>query len=159
MTIIRCIFKWTTFVVEKVMWELAILAAIFSTTEPGTYVSRIVGGMADIVYAIYAFIRAYVLNVSFSDFMEHFKAAMMGEMGKFADNVEANPRMVLIAFIATFITYKVLSWLLGLFRRKLLCRRLKGEEPKKSHLHGGEGAGKTYEQLYDRPEPPPHDSE
>ncbi len=159
MGMIRCIFKWTTFVVEKVMWELAILAAIFSTTEPGTYVSRIVGGMEDIVYAIYAFIRAYVLNVSFSEFMEHFKAAMMGEMGKFADNVEADPRMVLIAFIATFITYKVLSWLLGLFRRRLLCRKPKRKEPRKSHLHGKENTHKTYEQLYDRPEPPPHDSE
>lgn len=159
MIMIRCIFKWTTFVVEKVMWELAILAAIFSTTEPGTYVSRIVGGMADIVYAIYAFIRAYVLNVSFSEFMEHFKASVMGELGKFADNVEADPRMVLMAFIATFITYKVLSWLLGLFRRRLLCRKPKGEKPKKSHLHGGERTSKTYEQLYDRPEPPAHDAE
>ena len=159
MGIIRCTIKTTTFIVEKVVWELAILAAIFSTTEPGTYASRIIGGMEDIVYAIYAFIRAYVLNVSFRDFMENFKTAVVGELGKFADNVEADPRMVLIAFIATFITYKVLSWLLGLFRRRLLCRKPKGEEPRKSHLHGKEKVSKTYEQLYDRPEPPAHDAE
>lgn len=138
------------------MWELAILAAIFSTTEPGTYVSRVLGGMGDIVYAIYAFIRAFALNESFASFMEHFRAAVSDELSSFAATVQASPRKALVAFIVTFISYKLLSYVIGQFRKKFLCRKTCKEKPKKSHLHGEDKGGKTYEQLYQRPEPRAH---
>ncbi len=122
MNAIRVFLKFVFFVVEKVMAELALLAALFSITEQGTYVDRIAGGMLDILRAIYGFAYAYIKNIGFREFMSALSTGILRQLADIGENVEANPRRAFIALIATYITYKVIPLLLKLIRKKLLRR-------------------------------------
>lgn len=122
MNTIRVFLKFIFFIVEKVMAELALLAALFSVTEQGTYADRIIGGMMDILRAIYGFAHAYIENIGFREFMSELSTGILKQLADIGENVEANPRRAFFALIATYVTYKVIPLLLKLIRKKLLTR-------------------------------------
>lgn len=145
MKTVRVIFKALLLIIEKVIAELAILAAILSIVHQGSYIERILGGMATIFKAIYGFGHAYVINIGFRDFMGNFTANVLGALASIAENIQSDPRRVLVAFIVTYIAYKVIALLLRIIRKKLLrCRKSSCKPTKTNDLRGG----RTYNQLY-----------
>ncbi|MFH1830011.1 MAG: hypothetical protein ABH871_04460 [Pseudomonadota bacterium] len=144
MGMIRCLLKFIFFIVEKVMAELALLAALLSITETGSYVDRVIGGMLDILYAIYGFVHAYVANISFREFMTTLSTGIIKQLAAIGDNIQADPRRALIAIIATYVTYKVIPLLLRLIRKKLL----KGKKGDDESQNMGDRS-KMVEELYE----------
>jgi hypothetical protein len=145
MKTVRAIFKAILFTIEKVIAELAILAAILSIAHEGSYIERILGGMATIFQAIYGFIHAYAINIGFRDFMGNFTASILDALASIATNIQSDPRRVLVAFIATYISYKVIAILLRIIRKKALRCKKSGNKPAGSDDVRG---GRTYNQLY-----------
>jgi len=137
------IFKAVIFVVEKLTWELALIAALLSLAVGGPIVERIIGGMRKILLALYAFGEAYYLNTEIDKFMYGFSDSVQKTINAITFNIKKDPQTVLIAFVATFVSYKIAAIILKLIRKKVLrCRckcRDKSNDDKK---------GKTYEQLY-----------
>jgi len=162
MRMISAIIRFCLLVIEKVTSELAFLAAFMSTTEGGTYFDRIVGGMMDNFRILYDFVRAYVTNMSLPEFNAAFKEGVDEGLRAFGVNVEASPRQVLLAMIATYAVWKVIPYLLRLLRKNVLKRHKDGGESVKKPERREPAGGKTYQQLYNdeqrpahRPAPPP----
>jgi len=154
--ILRAVFL----VAEKLFSELALLAAIFSTTQGGSYVDRILGGMYDNFDAIYEFARAYVTNMTFANFIVALGDAFEDGLETLQINVQDSPRQVLLAMVATYAAWKVIAYLLGLIRKNVLKgKKGDAEAVKRPGGTGGSGrtgGGKTYEQLYRQGQPPAH---
>ena len=145
---IRCTVKVVVLVVEKVLSELAILAAILSIAEPGSYIDRAVGGMASIFQIVYGFARAYWNDVGVREALAEFGTGTLKALGGVGENIQSDPRMVLIAFIATYAAYKVIAIILGVIRRKLLRRRKEKFEKPGSEPTDRKG-GRTFDHLYE----------
>lgn len=138
-------------VAEKIVSELALLAAIFSTTEGGSYGDRIVGGMMDNVHLIYGFGKSVVTDMKFSDFIAALKSGIDEGLSAVSSNVEMNPRQVILAMIATFAVWKAVSMVLRFLRKSVLRRGRERDVPaKRASRPEGSGGGKTYEQLYEQ---------
>lgn len=156
MRTIGAIVRFCLLVVEKVTSELAFLAAFMSTTEGGTYFERIVGGMLDNFRILYDFAWAYVTDMSLPDFTAAFKEGVDEGLRAFGANVEASPRQVLLAMIATYAAWKVIPYLLKLLRKKIMRRRKGDGEALKKPERREPAGGRTYQQLYDKEQPPAH---
>ena len=148
MKFIAWLVRLILLVAEKVFSELALLAGLFSSTEGGTYFDRAIGGMLDNFWAIYAFARAFVTNVKFTDFMVGFDAAIDEGLAAVTLNVETNSRMVLAGMFITYITWKVIAYVLKLIRKHVLKKRKKDDDESVKRPTQGE-ARKTYEHLYE----------
>lgn len=153
MRIIAGLIRIVFLVAEKVLSELALLAALFSSTEGGTFFDRIVGGMFDNFHAIYGFGKAYVTNMKFSDFIMALGDALEDGLEAVELNVQTSPRKVLLAMLATFVAWKVVAYVLRVLRKKAFKHRKGDGETMK---RPGGGGGKTYEQLYEKEQPPAH---
>ena len=152
MRTIAAIIRFCLLVIEKVTSELAFLAAFMSTTEGGTYFDRIVGGMLDNFRILYDFARAYVTNMSLPDFNAAFKEGVDEGLRAFGANVEASPRQVLFAMIATYAVWKAIPYLLRLLRKKVFKRHKgDGETVKKPPQRKEAGGGRTYQGLIKPP--------
>ena len=156
MRTIAAIVRFCLLAIEKVTSELAFLAAFMSTTEGGTYFDRIVGGMLDNFRILYDFAWAYATDMSLPDFTAAFKEGVDEGLRAFGTNVEASPRQVLLAMIATYAVWKVIPYLLRLLRKNVLKRHKDGGESVKKPERREPAGGKTYQQLYDKEQPPAH---
>ena len=154
MRIIAAIIRGVLFVAEKVLWELALLAALFSTTEGGTFFNRAVGGMMDNIRAIYGFAKAYVTHMKFNDFIMALGDGLEDALEAIQINVESSPRKVLLAMFITFVAWKLFAYVLKLIRKKVFKHREGDTGTVKKP--GKKGGGKTYEQLYNNEQPPAH---
>jgi len=143
MRIIRITFKTILFIIEKLIAEFAILAAILSIVHQGSYIDRAIGGMTTIYNALYGFGHAYIVNIGFRDFMGNLTANVLNALASIAINIQSDPRQVLTAFIITYVAYKIIALLLKVIRKKLL----KGEKSYKKSRESDESSG-TYKQLY-----------
>ena len=148
MKFIAWLVRLILLVAEKVISELALLAALFSSTEGGTYFDRVVGGMLDNFWAIYGFAKAFVTNVKFTEFMTVFDAAIDEGLSLVTLNVQANSRMVLFGMFITYIAWKVVAYVLRLIRKHVLKHRKKDDGETVKRPKKGE-ASKTYEHLYE----------
>ncbi|MBT3181765.1 MAG: hypothetical protein HN337_04555 [Deltaproteobacteria bacterium] len=149
--ILKCIFwiiakivKAAILVIEKIIWELALIAALLSLAISGPIFDRVIGGMRKILLALFAFGEAYYQNTDIDKFMTGFSISVQNVISLITVNIKKDPQTVLIAFIATFFCYKVASLILKLIRKKVLrcgckCHGKSNDDDKK---------GKTYEQLY-----------
>jgi len=152
MRIIAAIIRVVLFVAEKVLWELALLAALFSSTEGGTFFNRALGGMMDNFRAIYGFAKAYVTHMKFNEFIMALGDALEDGLEAVEINVQSSPRKVLLAMFITFVAWKVVAYVLRLIRRKVFKHR-EGDTGSVKRP-GKKGGGKTYEQLYNNEQPP-----
>ncbi len=155
MRIIAAIIRVVLFVAEKVLWELALLAALFSTTEGGTFFNRVLGGMMDNFRAIYGFGKAYVTHMKFNDFIMALGDGLEDGLEAVELNVQIAPRKVLLAMLVTFVAWKLVAYVLKLLRKRVFKHR-KGDTG--TVKRPGGGSGKTYEQLYNKEQPPAHTS-
>ncbi len=158
MRTIAWLLRAVLIVAEKLFSELALLAAIFSTTHGGSYLDRILGGMYENFSALYGFAHAHVTNMTFANFVVALGDAFEDGLETMQINVQDSPRQVLLAMVATYAAWKVIAYLLRLIRKNVL-RGKKGEagtvkSPGRTGTTGKSGGGKTYEQLYRQDQPP-----
>jgi len=153
MSIIRGVLKVIFYVAEIVIAELAIVAAIVSATKTGSYADRILGAMGDIWMSVYEFFHAYAVNATFSSFMTELKSGVMVSLARMSRNLQVDPRKVLLAFIATYATYKIVPLVLKFLRKKVLCRSKSNGSGRESK--GQDANRRAYDQLYrtDRDKP------
>ena len=111
--------------------------------------------MLAVMKALAAFAAAYARDMSFAEFMEGFRAGINSALDRVAANVQADPREVLLGMLATYVSYKALSALLGLLRKKLLGRGRRRDNPGTSR-RSPDRKGRTFEQLYESSEPSSH---
>ena len=143
--IIAKIIKAVLLVVEKLIWELALIAALLSLAFTGPILDRIIGGMRKILLALYAFGEAYYQNAPLDKFMAGFSTSVQNVISSITLNIKKDPQTVLIAFIATFVFFKIAAAILKLIRKKVLrcsCKRSNRSDK------DDDKKGKTYDQLY-----------
>ncbi len=141
----KAIFKLIILVVEKLSSELAILAAIISTSHTGDIPRKILSGVFSIYVFIYEFADAYLSDAVFSESYKKFADAFNAAVESAGKNIMENPRGVLLGFVATFFAYKVLAVILRMMRKKLLRRYSKDIHSEKNNH---DKCGETYNKLY-----------
>jgi hypothetical protein len=110
--------------------------------------------MMDNFRAIYGFAKAYVTNMKFNDFMRALGDGLEDALESIQINVETSPRKVLLAMLITFVAWKVFAYVLRLIRKKVFKHHTGDTGTVKRP--GKKGGGKTYEQLYNKEQPPAH---
>lgn len=152
----RFLFKVIVYVIEKIISELALLSAVLSVVHGGTYFDRILGGMLSVWRTIYGIVAAYVQNKGLYEVIGALKDGTMKAIDNIGVNIKDNPQKVLLAFVATFIFYKLIAFLLNMFRKVLL-----NSSSSKENINPGRGGpkhtGEEYKKLYgetENPEPP-----
>jgi len=141
----KALFKLIILIVEKLSSELAILAAIISTSHAGDIPRKIVSGMLSIYVFVYEFAEAYISDAAFSESYKKFADAFNAAVESAGKNIMANPRDVLLGFVATFLAYKILAVILRMMRKKLLRRCSKDIHSEKNNPAK---CGETYNKLY-----------
>lgn len=151
----RWIFKVIFYVIEKIISNLALLAAILSTVHDGSYWGRMFGGMLSVWRTIYGIAMGYIQNKGLYEVLGALKDATMKAIDSVGVNIKAHPQKVLLAFIATFVFYKLIVFILAMFRRMLLTNPSKenANPPRSGSLHKGEEYKKLYGEK-ETPEPP-----
>ncbi len=114
---LRTTFNVVFLVLEKIASELAIVAAILSVFCTGTIYDRILGGMFSIWHTVFNFFWFYIKNTSFADAHAEFSSAVNQTLQLGRTNIEQDPNQVFLAIIATYVAYKVLSYVLRFFRK------------------------------------------
>lgn len=141
----RGILKLVLFIAEKLSAQLALLAALLSTTVSGTIAERVLGGMALIWRAIAGFVQAYIEDVPLERVLTELDTGLHRGVLALGENLQCDPSEVLAAAGIAFIGYLLLALVLRIIRHHLPKRHRRDEEPPSSK------GGHTYEQLYDRP--------
>lgn len=152
------IFRGLFFVAQKIISELALLAAILSVVYSGSYWDRAVGGMVTVWQTIYGFTMAYIRNISLSEVLSALGTGMQKALESAGANIRANPQKVLYAILITYVSYKLVAYILYIIRRTLLPRKAKEDLENPGSGRKGKGKEQAYERLYGQKEEPktPH---
>ncbi len=140
----RSIIKLVLFIAEKLSAQLALLAALLSTTVSGSIAERVGGGMAVIWRAVAGFVQAYIDDVPLERVLTDLDTGLHRGVLALGENLQRDPSEVLAAAGAAFIGYLLLALVLRIVRHHIPKRHRRDEEPPSSK------GGHTYEQLYDR---------
>lgn len=152
------IFRGLFFVAQKIISELALLAAILSVVYGGSYWDRAIGGMVTVWQTIYGFTMAYIRNLSLSEVLSALGAGMQQAVESAGANIRANPQKVFYAILITYVSYKLAAYVLYVIRRTLLPRKPKEDLDNPGSGTKGKKKGQAYERLYGQKEEPraPH---
>ena len=116
---IRTILKCIVYVVEKFIAELALIAAILSTTVTGNVPERIVGGIMSVINLIIKIVDVYVKNTGVRTVINNFGASALKSIGNIGDNLQKDPRLVLIVFVSVYVLVKLIALCFYFIRRAL----------------------------------------
>lgn len=154
----RALFKGIFWLAEKILSWFALVAAFISVGWQGHLMERILGGLISLYATTKGFILAYHHNEMFDEVWSRFTDAFEARLQAAGTNIDADPQMVLVAFVLTLICYKLAAWILRLARKgmggrktpKVKKQKIKKDKKDKSN---------AYEQLYRPPEVSPTTSD
>ncbi|MFA5812092.1 MAG: hypothetical protein WC956_07180 [bacterium] len=156
---IRFIVRTLIFIVEKLMNELALIAALLTLGQQGSAHERLIGGSRAIGFVLRDFGLAVYHNTPFSQVMGGMRTGIDNAIDGIVKSIEGDPQTALVAAIGTFFTYKLLPYFLRIMRRALKKGRRSSDiakapkPPKPSHAGNTSASAvaeksPTYQKLY-----------
>ncbi len=145
----RALIRFLILVIGKLSTEFALIAAILSLPEKGSILDRALGGMVAVFHFLFGIGTAYAQNIPYDDVHTRLISGFTEALEAVRVNIQTNPREVFLAFIATYVGFKLLGFLLKLFREHVLPKRTTKKPPD----IGGTAGGPTYRQLYHEQQP------
>jgi hypothetical protein len=126
--VFRAIFKAILLVAEKILSEVAFVAALISIAWQGDLHQRILGGLISLYDTAKGFALAYYYNEELSVVWKSFTDVFNERLAGAEKNMASDPQIVLVAFLLTYICYKLAAKVLRL-ARKGLVKKQKLPEP------------------------------
>ncbi len=148
------IIRTLLFVLERIVDDLALIAALITLGKYGSAHERLISGSLAMVHAVRDVALGFYHNVPFSQLMTQMRDGISAAIDGIAKNVAQDPQTALVASVGTFLTFKLLPYFLRMARRALkrgkrctdatITAPRAGEPPS----HPVEGKSTTYDQLY-----------
>lgn len=113
----RAIFRAILLIAEKILSEVAFVAALISIAWQGDLHQRILGGLISLYDTARGFALAYYYNEELGVVWKSFTEVFNERLAAAEKNMETNPQIVLVAFLLTYICYKLAAWILRLARK------------------------------------------
>ncbi|MBI5390204.1 hypothetical protein HZB02_01835 [Candidatus Woesearchaeota archaeon] len=115
----------TAWTLEKAVGELALPAALLSTTSNGSYLERGLSGFTTAANALYYGASAYIQNTGVRDVLNNGVLEVVKLAGNAAANIQQDPQKTLYAIIGTYVTMKAVPALTGMARKYLRNRKVR----------------------------------
>ncbi len=122
---LECTSRTGAWVAEKAVSELALPAAIISTTQSGNYLERVAHGYTSAFNVISEGVMAYVHNSGVRDVINGLGLDVIKAMGHSAENIQDDPKKVLYAALATYGLGKAVPYASKSMRKFLRNRKQK----------------------------------
>jgi hypothetical protein len=146
--VFRAIFRAILLVAEKILSEVALLAALISIAWQGDLYQRILGGLISLYDTAKGFALAYYYNDELSGVWKSFTEIFNERLATAEKNIESNPQLVLVAFLLTYVCYKLAAKVLRLARKGMGGRH----KPKVARSPKKPEKSTAYQELYKPPE-------
>lgn len=148
------IVRTLIFIVEKLVDDLALIAALVTLGMFGSAHERLIQGSLAMVHAVRDLALGFYHNIPFSQLMSQLQAGIDQAIGGIAKNVAQDPQTALVAMVGTFFTFKLLPYFLRMARRALKRGKRRGDAPTagagtvEALPRHTKGEASTYDQLY-----------
>jgi len=134
-------------VAEKILAGFALVAAFISIAWTGHLYDKIFGGLISLYATAKGFALSYYNNELFSEVWKRFTDEFVSRLQSAGENIESDPQTVLVAFVLTFVCYKLAAWILYMARKGMKG----GRTPRIKKSVKEDAKGTAYEELYKPP--------
>ncbi|MBS3101994.1 hypothetical protein J4458_00940 [Candidatus Woesearchaeota archaeon] len=107
-------------IAEHAVRDLAIPAAVLSTTGGPGYLNKITAGVTTPVKMLYDIGHAYLYDTGFRQTVNSFFASSAKAIGQFGDNIANRPDETLYAALMTYAGFKILPAVSRSLRRRYI---------------------------------------